>query len=327
MRIAFFSELPFKGKIDRTYPNMRTEFAWMCALNADHIPLSALGDYVSQIGTSSKEYDLGIVIFPKDVTKQLVKTEVVHLMKRLCTKVGFMQEGPSWYFQSLELEQCFWFANQMAACDFVLAHNDIDKVYYEGLLDKPTFINPTLMLEDLLHEIDQSIERRNIIIGGNIGEWYGGFDSLAVIHSTVQEDQEEIWLPRMGRMKSDELYIPGLHHLPYLTWIEWIKKLNQFKYAIHLIPNTIGGTFSLNCAYLGIPCIGNIESDTQRRCFPDLSVDVRDLRLAKTLFKRLYTDYTFYSECSLKSKENFVSYYSEKVFLHTWEYIYKSLIK
>ena len=39
MKIAFLTEMSFTGKIDETHQNMRTEFAWMCALKADHIPL------------------------------------------------------------------------------------------------------------------------------------------------------------------------------------------------------------------------------------------------------------------------------------------------
>ena len=36
MKIAFFTEMGFTGKISRKHDNMRTEFAWMCALDADH---------------------------------------------------------------------------------------------------------------------------------------------------------------------------------------------------------------------------------------------------------------------------------------------------
>ena len=36
MKIAFFTEMGFQGKISRTHENMRVEFAWMCALEADH---------------------------------------------------------------------------------------------------------------------------------------------------------------------------------------------------------------------------------------------------------------------------------------------------
>ena len=33
MAIAFFTEMGFTGKVPRTHDNMRTEFAWMCALD------------------------------------------------------------------------------------------------------------------------------------------------------------------------------------------------------------------------------------------------------------------------------------------------------
>ena len=35
-KVAFLTEMGFKGKILSDHPNMRTEFAWMYALNADH---------------------------------------------------------------------------------------------------------------------------------------------------------------------------------------------------------------------------------------------------------------------------------------------------
>ena len=57
MKVAFFTEMNFFGKISRTHENMRTEFAWMCALDADHYGPSATW--------IDKRYDLGIVIIPK----------------------------------------------------------------------------------------------------------------------------------------------------------------------------------------------------------------------------------------------------------------------
>jgi hypothetical protein len=58
MRIAFFTEMGFEGKVPRNHPNMRTEFAWMCALNADHYSIIR-APFVTE------QYDLGIVIIPK----------------------------------------------------------------------------------------------------------------------------------------------------------------------------------------------------------------------------------------------------------------------
>ena len=48
MKVAFITEMGFEGKIPSTHTNMRTEFAWMNALNADHFcihNLSHVKDY------------------------------------------------------------------------------------------------------------------------------------------------------------------------------------------------------------------------------------------------------------------------------------------
>jgi hypothetical protein len=60
-----------------------------------------------------------------------------------------------------------------------------------------------------------------------------------------------------------------------------MEQLSTFKYAVNLMPTIAAGTFSLNCAYYGIPCVGNEKVDTQLAFFPDLSVDVHDVFQAR----------------------------------------------
>jgi hypothetical protein len=43
MKIAFLTEMGFVGKIPENHPNMRTEFAWMHALDADHYNIHLFG--------------------------------------------------------------------------------------------------------------------------------------------------------------------------------------------------------------------------------------------------------------------------------------------
>lgn len=311
--VNWFTEMGYSGKISRTHSNMRTEFAWFVAQDASHHPISNLPSL------SDKSIDVGIIIIPKNVGGFL-NIDVVEQLQRVCKKYAFMQEGPSWYFQSLPLNESLWFYNIMLNADFVLAHNDIDKKYYEGLLNKPTFINPTLMIEDPINISE--VERQGVIIGGNIVRWYGGFNSFIV----AQECKEKIYAPQMGRMDKLELQLDEITHLPYLQWDQWITTLNQFEYAVHLNPNTIGGTFHLNCAYLGIPCIGNILTNTQRLCFPDLSVEPEDIKQAKYLMNKLKTDKHFYLSCSRKAKNLYEKYFAEEVYKKTWEQIISEVV-
>lgn len=314
MEIRWFSELPLDGKVDRDFTNMRTEFAWFVAQDAIHSNLFKL----SQLADNS--VDIGIIIIPKKV-EPFLDLDIVYHLKRVCKKYGFMQEGPSWYFQSLPLVQSFWFYNIMLNADFVLAHNDTDKSYYEGLLDKPVFINPTLMIEDSIKDI-KTTERNGIMLGGNLVRWYGGFNSLIA----AKESNEKIYAPQMGRMEKEELSLEDINHLPYMQWTDWIKALSRVKFAIHLNPNSIGGTFSLNCAYLGIPCIGNQDSNTQNLCFPSLSIRPDNMKAAKTLVKMLSTNETFYNNIVKSSKENYKKYFSEQVYKSTWKEILNKII-
>ena len=309
MNIAFFSESPQEGKTPRQHSNMRTEYAWYTALDATHHPI------LSMENIPDKTYDLGIVIIPKELDRYL-NFDLAGNLKRVCKKTAFMQEGPSWYFQSLDINGQMWFYNVMDCTDFVLAHNDIDKEYYEGLFDKPTYINPTLMIEDVLDNNFPTKEDK-VIIGGNFVRWYGGFNSYMVaLHYELP-----IWAPSMGRKKDDENNVDGLNHLPYLSWKDWIYKLSEFKYAVHLNPNTIGGTFSLNCAFLGIPCIGNVHQNTQRLCFPNLSIEPHDLKKAKKLVKNIRNNEDFYVNYSGEAKILYKKHFSEEMYLKQWEMI------
>jgi hypothetical protein len=307
IQVTWFSEMPLQGKVPRSFRNMRTEFAWFVAQDATHVPLINLHSLEDQ------SIDIGIIIIPKNV-EEYAQYDIAKELKRVCKKYAFMQEGPSWYFQSLPLAESLWVYNIMLQADFALAHNDIDRDYYQGLLDKPSFINPTLMIEDSVQNLS-STGRQGVMLGGNLVRWYGGFNSFIV----ASEASEAITAPQMGRMDKAELQLEEITHLPYLEWVDWIKALSKHKYAVHMNPNTIAGTFNLNCAYLGIPCIGNKESNTQRLCFPELSIDPSDIFTAKKLMRKLVDDQDYYSYISKTAREMYKEHFSEDVYKSTWQ--------
>jgi hypothetical protein len=89
--------------------------------------------------------------------------------------------------------------------------------------------------------------------------------------------------------------------------------LSTFKYGVHLMPTVAAGTFALNCAYFGIPCIGNQDVDTQLICHPSLSVAVNDLEAARELAIQLRDDKDFYDECSKMTRANYEACFSQKI--------------
>jgi hypothetical protein len=160
------------------------------------------------------------------------------------------------------------------------------------------------MIEHLVEHI-VPVKDSKAIIGGNLARWYGGFESYIVADSFGVD----IWAQTSHAMREGESSL-GIKHLPRLLWIDWMKELSSFKYAVHLMPTVAAGTFSLNCAYFGIPCIGNKNVDTQKICHPLLSVDVNDIERARRLASTLRGDKDFYEECSKVAKENYNSNYT-----------------
>jgi hypothetical protein len=296
MEIAFFTEMGFNGKIPRNHNNMRTEFAWMCALNTDHYNINQI---------PSKQYDLGIVIIPKKNPDF-----DINVLKQYCSKVAVMQEGPNWYWQDYDLAKQIWYYNTLTSADIIFTHNRNDKKYYEGLTNhKDVRVLQSLMIEDAINK-DELIKpeyRNEVIIGGNFVSWYGGFDSYIVANKI----SDNIFAPSMGRKQPLEEEI--VKHLPYFDWSNWITQLSGFKYAIHLMRTHAAGTFALNCAYLGIPCIGYKGLDTQEICHPNLTVDIGDLVTAKKLIT-LLKDKDYYNEQSQIAISNYKNNYTEEIF-------------
>ena len=305
MKIAFFTEMGFHGKISRTHDNMRTEFAWMCALDAEHFNIKHAMESTEYI--ESPVFDLGIVIIPKNNPEF-----DINKLRMVCKQVAIMQEGPNWLWQDYPLHQQIWYFNTLTSADIIFTHNESDRKYYQGLTTHPDVrVLPSLMIEDAVGQLDV-IDRSGVIIGGNFVSWYSGFDSYMI----AQELDNTVWAPSMGRKQSHEDQL--LNHFPYMNWTTWIQSLNKFKYGIHLMRTHAAGTFALNCSYLGIPCIGYRGLDTQEQLHPDLTVELGDLTSARKLASKLRTNEEFYLYCSNITKRLYEEKYHENKFYTTF---------
>jgi len=315
MKIAFLTEMGFEGKVPANHSNMRTEFAWMHALNADHRHLHHYAEV--------QDYDHVFIIFPKGKTflsaegsrlingenpvSGLLNSNLIEILKKNNKKIYYVQEGPHWWWNDYELADQINFYNMLAKVDAIFAHNHSDLNYYAGLFPTKTImLIPSLMIEDSIKAIEWKPEEK-AIIGGNFARWYGGFESYLV----AQEFKVPTWGQTSHAIREGEEQI--VQHLPRVMWTDWIKQLSTFKYAVHLMPTVAAGTFSLNCSYLGIPCIGNAAVDTQAYCQPDLAVEIQDVMVARDLAKKLIEDEDFYKHCSRQAKANYRKYYDLEV--------------
>jgi hypothetical protein len=88
------------------------------------------------------------------------------------------------------------------------------------------------------------------------------------------------------------------------------------------------GTFALNCAFLGIPCVGYEGLDTQESLHQYTTISkFGDLVTANHFVKRLKEDKGFYKLCSEKARENYEKYWREDRFKKLILTTFKNLLE
>lgn len=301
MKIAFFTEGGYIGNVPRNNPNMRTDQAWICALEAVHYPVTQLPE---------EKFDVGVVIVPKESSRQYLADNNYPLLeniKKSCSKVLIMQESTQWDWQDDSFNSMVWYYNQLLLADGILCHNDIDLPYFKGITNKPVHILPTLMIEDLIKVSEQKEDK--VFVAGNWHTTYRGFDAWVI--------GSEFDLPmvgfKSGKFKQGEER-NGVEYLPWMQWKDFMYELSKCKYGVQTYQAS-AGQFPLNCAYLGIPCIGYDDINTQKDLHPSTSVERGDVVRAREIANRLKIDTDFYNQCSKESKERYEKLYSEKAFL------------
>ena len=305
MKIGFFSEAGYEGKVPRNYDNMRTDVAWVCALDATHHPIVKLRSLPDNL------YDVGVMILPKNRKPLLdwFPNSVLEEYRRVCKKVTIMQESYYNYWQDSPIAEQIWYFNFITEMDLIFCHNDIDLLYYNGLTNVRTELLPSVMITDDI--VRRSEWGDGVIIGGNWVWAYGGFDSYQV----GLELTDDITAVTTGRMKPEEEQV--LKHLPWMMWGEWIKTLSQFNVGIQL-GTASAGTFNLNCSFHGIPCIGYSNVNTQDILHPLTTVN------AKHIARKL-KDEKFYNLCSETTIKRYEAFYTEKIFVKSVKEIMKTI--
>jgi len=305
MKVGFFTEGGFEGKITLDNINIRTDAAWMYLTDATHHPFSRLQDL------PDKSYDVGVMILPKK-RRMLLNYPLLEQYRRVCKKVTVMQESYYNYWQDSPIEEQIWYFNFIASMDIIFCHNDVDLNYYNGLTNVRTELMPTVMITDGI--VVRNEWGNGTIIGGNWVKDYGGFDSYQV----ALELGNPITAITTGRMKPEESQM--LNHIPWVMWREWIDILSQFNVGVQL-GTAAAGQFQLNTSFHGIPCIGYSNLNTQRILHPLTTVELGEIDKAKDIARKL-KDEEFYNLCMETTQKRFEKYYSEEMFVKNWKRIW-----
>lgn len=96
--------------------------------------------------------------------------------------------------------------------------------------------------------------------------------------------------------------------VPITGSINAAREVAAARVAVHLDPRDTWGRFSLDCAAVGVPCVGSSRVEAQRRLFPRLTLDWLDGEGAVALVKRLLSDQALYDESVAAAQEELTSF-------------------
>lgn len=300
------SEMGFEGLFPVDYPYLRVLETQLLFLEAYHLPINKI---LSENKTYEGDllYNIGKGGFDKPYIKFLYENynNVVEQLKQKFTKVYIYQDGEIGWWNQVDVKLQVWWYNQLQEADGIFVPNSTDISFYKGILPYSDIkVIRSVMTDEGLDKSKFKPKENRVIINGPLTMEYNGFPQILLAHNT----EMEIDIPPMGESKMpkdswDMAPNLGVNYLKYMTWTDWMYNLSKYKIGYMLMPAMASGSFALNCAYLGIPCIGWKKSDTQRILFPDLSIELFDNQKALELTLKLKNDSIFYNEVSNKAKE------------------------
>ena len=290
MKIGFVSENNFLGKVQENATHLRTEVWWLKCLDAIHINWNKLDEF------DLSDFDIVVFVLSKNNPDYMNKILLFNKNNKI--KIGIMQEGPNHLWQEWEMIYQYLFWRVLDNIDFIFCHNELDKLYFEGISNRLVYILPTMIGTDYINKLPRREKVDSCIVNGTFCSWYNAGSAFLTIKDI--KNIGKIYFPSMGRKKEKEDYFAQVFSskdilfLPLMDWSRWMEVLSGMKYAINLMPTLAANSFVLNCACLKIPCIGDINADVQRTCFPELSININNTKKAKELMVRLTEDKEFY---------------------------------
>lgn len=298
-----FTEMGLEGKMPKDYPNMRVLESQMMAWDCHHVPLP-------KVLQEDKKYEgNAVVVLPKgNMEKEIIAwlvqnhfNTIKEVKEKVTGEVWFYQDGEAGYWNQHIVTLQIWWYNNVASCDKIICPNETDIKYYKGMFKS----KPVSVMRSIMAYVPEGMDESEIktIISGPIWREYNGFDQILI----AKHFKAPIWIPPMGqdRMPKDSWDTAGslgVNYLKYTDWKTWMQQLSSYSYAVNMPGVTCAASFSLNCAWWGIPCVGNSHADTQRICYPETSVEYNDIEAAIKIADKLVEDKEFYNKVSKDAK-------------------------
>ena len=240
--------------------------------------------------------------------------DLMQNLKKKFNRVFVIQEGEVGYYSRRSVTEQVWWYSQLYYCDRLYVHNNHDTKYFKGLFPELDIRVIRTMMSDTALDKNKLLPKEDrAILCGPMTYDYLGFNQAIV----AQELGCPIDIPPMGsdRMPPDSYDMAestGVNYLEYNIWTDWMYNLSRYSYAYMMGAGTAAGSFALNCAYVGVPCIGDDRADTQLLLYPDLAVDIHDLEKARQLTIKLRDDKKFYNDTVKYANDIYIKEFTSK---------------
>jgi len=309
--IYYINELGYPDGIN-TFDNHRLPQAYM-----DYMKMYSLS-YKSFTKIISGENNILIFQTPTNEELPKLKSIIPYLGKN---KVFITQESNIFDWFDWPAEEQETYINILSKCDGFLYHSEYDKsvmkVFCNNFIKYPGCTNMVI-------EKPKSFEDgKYVVVPNPIKRFQRGMIS----HKLASEYVKNIpvmsikYIPPKNYPLSfpDNYKLPGIEQIDRMPLNEWLGFIYGSKFGIDINREFSGGNCSLEFGSLGVPLVGNINLDTQRDIFPDLSFEFMDYEGIKNSIHLLLNDKDFYNEVSLKALNNTKEKYNSELIVNNFK--------
>jgi hypothetical protein len=278
-------------------------------------------DYLSWFSLSYNSTSLikpnDILIFQTPTNNELGKLKLINSF--LDTNTVFITQESSifdWFDWPAKEQELY--INILSKCKAFLYHNEHDKkvieVFSNNFIKYPGCTNVSLEQSKTFKDGEY------ILLPNPIKRFHRGMIS----HKLASEIVIDVPIYSMKYIppKNYPLSFPDEYKLPNIELKNrtdvngWLNLIYNSKFGIDIHREFSGGNVSLEFGSLATPLIGNINLDTQRDIFPDLSFEFNDYSNIKKAINLLLNDKDFYNEVSLKALNNTKEKYNSKLIVN-----------
>jgi glycosyltransferase involved in cell wall biosynthesis len=326
MNVLYITDVNHVGKFADDFSfGYRPFMSWVPALGATHCSYYRL----DEIDKNSK-FDITIV---GSVNSTLLQQNIdlnrliLDKIKPISNKIVFQQES---YHRSFihdaidtkkDINTLVNYYNFLSQFDAILTHNDVDTKYFSTLLNKPCFLHPQLIIP-LDNQEDINFDKPDTFVLSTselFRDKGGALDGYLLAH--------EFSLP-IYVFGDPKVKLPLLNFLPYdPDYIEFNRKLSQFKIGINTPYLPVGGSFPLQCAMMKVPCVGWDNGNPIKDIFPELVCEYPDFDKLKKIINQLLTDKEFYTRVTEEGHNRFLEKYSFDSYFQQIDQILKQISK